>query len=214
VTITISASDTDLVASVKTLVDNYNTFRKKLDDDTAYDSANNQGAVLSGDGAALRLDTDLSTFFSGRILGAGSVQSLGEVGISINDDGTLTFDQATLQAKFAADPQAVQDFFVTEDTGFSAKLTQLIEQLCGEDNSLLAQRIQSLDAKITENQAKIETMNTRLESQRQRLLNEFARVEAAVAKMQANLSILDSISYLWSNSSKSSSSRSSSSSTS
>jgi len=211
VTITIGPSDTDLVASVKATVDNYNTFREKLGDDTAYDAATNQGAVLFGDSAALRLDTDLSNLLSGRFLGAGSIQSLGELGISINDDGTLTFDQAVLQAKFAADPQGVQDFFAAEDVGFSAKLTQLIEQLCGEENSLLAQRLKSLDAKISENQATIETMNTRLDKQRERLVMEFARVEAAVAKMQANLSILDSISYLWSNSSKSNSSSSSSS---
>jgi len=214
VTVTISASDTDLVASIQAMVDNYNTFRGTLTDDMAYDSDTAKAGALEGDSAALRLDTELSNLLSGRFSGTGSIKSLGELGITMNDDGTLTFDQTTFDAKFAEDRQGVKDFFTTADVGFSAKLSTLIDQLGGEDNSLLAVRADALDAKISDNQDRIDTLTERLDAQRERLVTQFAQVEVAIAKMQSNLELLDAISYLWDSSSSDSSSSSSSSSSS
>jgi len=210
VTVTISASSTDLAASIQAMVTNYNTFREALNDATAYNSATDKSGALQGDSAALRLDTELSSLLSGRLSNAGSIKSLGELGIAINDDGTLSFDQETFEAKFEADQDAVKDFFTTADTGFSARFSQLIDQLGGEEDSLLSAKSDAIAAKIEDNQKRIDTLTERLEKQRERMVAEFAQVEVAIAKMQSNLDLLDSISYLWSDSSDSSSSSSSS----
>jgi flagellar hook-associated protein 2 len=193
VSITVGASDTSVVAGVQALIGNYNNFREKLNDDTKYNAATNTGAVLFGDSAALRLDRELSQLLTSRLSGAGSVQSLRELGISLKNDGTLALDEATLQAKFADDPQGVQDFFAKKDVGFSAKMAVLIEQMTGQDVSLMAHRFKALDDTIDRNQDTVDAMNKRLEIQRERLTAEFARVEVAISKMQSNMSILDSI---------------------
>jgi flagellar hook-associated protein 2 len=211
VTVSVNASDADVVASVETMVTNYNKFREQLNDSTAYDSQQNATSVLTGDSVALQLDTELSRLLTRGFLGVGSIQSLGELGVTMNDDGTLAFDQTVLQAKFAADPEGVQDFFATEDTGFSAMFAQLAEQLSGEDVSLLANRFKSLDRKITENQSTIDSMNARLAKQRERLTLQFSQLEAAISKLQSTLTLLDSIQPISvsSGSSASSTSRSS-----
>lgn len=210
VTVTISASSADPVASIQAMVANYNTFRESLNDAMAYNSATDESGALQGDSAALRLDTELSNLLSGRFSSAGSVRSLGELGITINDDGTLSFDQGTFQTKFDADQDAVKEFFTTANTGFSARFSELIDQLGGADDSLLSAKSDAIAAKIEDNQERIDTLTERLAKQRERMVAEFAQVEVAIAKMQSNLDLLDSISSLWSNSSDSSSSSSSS----
>lgn len=195
VTVTVSQSDTDLVASVKTLVENYNKFRKRLKELTAYDPQTDKRSPLTGDASALRLDNDLSGFFSG-VAGAGQFRAAGELGISVQQDGSLSLDEERLKARFAEDPQAVQQFFAAKDTGFAARLDRLLEQAAGPQNSLLASRLKALENKVAAQQSRVEAMNKRLEAERQRLLLEFYRMETAIGKLQNNMNAISSIQVL------------------
>ncbi len=193
VTITVDESHTNLVAGVQTMVDNYNRFRNKLRELTRYDAETDTRSVLTGDSAALRLDTDLSYLLSGRFRGAGPIQSLAEVGISLNDDGTLELDESKLQAKLEEDPQAVETFFSDEQFGLSARLEDLIERLSAEQSSLLAERLNALTRKIEQSQERIAFLNSRLDQQRERLYMQFYRMELAIGKMQSTLSAIEKI---------------------
>lgn len=195
VTVTVSQSDTDLVASVKTLVENYNKFRKRLKELTAYDPQTDKRSPLTGDASALRLDNDLSGFFSG-VAGAGQFRAAGQLGISVQQDGSLSLDEERLKARFAEDPQAVQQFFAAKDTGFAARLDRLLEQAAGPQNSLLASRLKALENKVAAQQSRVEAMNKRLEAERQRLLLEFYRMETAIGKLQNNMNAISSIQVL------------------
>jgi flagellar hook-associated protein 2 len=209
VTVEIAGSDADMTASVKTMVDNYNKLRKRLTELTRYDTTTNKSATLTGDATALRMDSDLNRLLSSRFSGAGSVRSLGELGISFNDDGTLALDETKLKAKYEADPEGVKSFFTKEEVGFSAKFDDLAEQLVGQDVSLMAQRFRSLQAKVDHNQTKLDEMDARLEKQRERMLLSFYNMELAIGKMQSNVSVLNNLTS-WSGTTSSSSSSSSS----
>ena len=193
VTVSIATTDADLSASVKTMVDNYNRFRTTLAKHTKYDAEQNVKSVLTGDSAALRLDAELSQLFSSRMFGAGSIQSVAELGITLKEDGTLAYDEARLKAKFAADPKAVQEFFTKAESGFSARFEKLSDQLADPDNSLLSSRFDALRYKIEQNQQRVEFINTRLETQRERLLMQFYRMEIAIGKIQNNMGAIESI---------------------
>lgn len=193
VTVTVSTNDVDLVANVQTMVDNYNALRSKLKTVTAYDPEADARSILTGDHVALRLDSDLSYLLSGPFAAAGSIRSLAEVGVSLNENGKLTFDASKLKAKYAADPKAIEEFFTTDEFGVSAKFERLLEGLGGEGTSLLSQRIETLKNKIDKNQERVDFMEERLSVQRERLLLQFYRMEAAIGKMQTSLSALEMI---------------------
>lgn len=195
VTVTVSQSDTDLVASVKTLVDNYNKFRKRLKELTAYDPQTDKRSPLTGDAAALRLDNDLSGFFSG-VVGSGPFRAAAELGISMQQDGTLSVDEERLKARFADNPQAVQQFFAAKGTGLADRLDRLLEQAAGQHGSLLASRLKALENKVAAQQSRLEAMNKRLDAERQRLLLEFYRMETAIGKLQNNMNAISSIQVL------------------
>ena len=193
VTVSVERNDTDLVASMTAMVENYNRFREKLVELTAYDVESNTPSLLTGDATALRLDVDVPRLLSGRLVGAGSIQSLAELGLDLKNDGTLAFDESELQNRFTTDPEAVEQFFATEQFGMSAKFDQLIERLAGGTDSLLTRRIGTLADKIKDNDERIEFMNKRLDTQRERLFMQFYRMEMAIGKLQSNLSALDAL---------------------
>ena len=195
-TITIDTSSTDLVANLETFVTNYNRFRESLDTYTAYNEDTEKASVLTGDSTALRLETDLSDFMSGRFLGIGSIQSLAQIGIDIGTDGTLTFDSTVVKDLFKNDREAVLKFFTTEESGFAAKFGTLMDRLTNEDNSVTTNRYVALGTKIEENTAKIEEMDARLEFERERLETQFYLMELAITKMQSNLDFISSIKYI------------------
>jgi len=191
--VTVGSTDVDLVASVQAMVDNYNKFREGLTLATAYNTDTDTDSVLTGDATALRLDIDLAGFLSGPNPGAGSIKSLAGVGVSLNTDGTLSFDSTKLRSAFAADPDAVKQFFSEEQTGFSDKMTKIIDSLSAAENSLLTSRVGALDDRIAQNMARIEFLNDRLDTERENLYLQFYRMEMAIGKMQADLSALTAI---------------------
>jgi flagellar hook-associated protein 2 len=193
VTVTVDTADTDLVASVKTMVANYNKFRSRLDELTKYDSTNDQSSTLTGDAAALRMDSDLAYLVSGRFYVGGAIQSLAQVGVTVNGDGTLALDEDKLHAAYAADPNAVTDFFSKDKVGFSARFAAAIEQLAGENSSLATERLKAIQDKISANQDRIDSMNKHLDTERQRLLTQFYNLETVLAKMKDAQNVLDAL---------------------
>jgi flagellar hook-associated protein 2 len=178
---------------MKTMVDNYNKFRAKLADLTAYDAVSEKPSVLTGDATALRLDTELSYLFSGRFMISNSPASMENFGIHLQEDGTLEFDEEKFSSKFAADPAGTEAFFTAEGSGFSDKFHELLEELAGEQNSLLSSRLAALDEKIIHNEERMASMDSRLIKEQNRLLLEFYRLESAIAKMQRDLGFLQSM---------------------
>lgn len=193
VTVQVSITDSDLVASVQAFVDNFNKFWKRYKELTKYDPEQQKGEILASDPTAIRLGSEVSYILTSRFSVTGKIQSLAELGVTVKEDGTLDFDSGKLKEKFAEDPEAVKKFFTAERSGFSAKFDKLAEGLVGQDVSLLAQRFISLSRKYEENQQRIEWWNAKLERRRQQLLLYFYRLESAIAKIKGNIDVVAQI---------------------
>ena len=196
VTITVDSATTKLVAGVQAFVDDYNSLREGISKLTAFDAETGKGSLLNGDGTVLRLESDLNRLLSGRFVGVGSIQALGTLGISFNDDGTMSLDTEKLRAKFNEDPAAVEEFFTTENSGFAHKLDSLLEQLAGSDQSMMVNRMNALTRKVELNTERIDFLNARLEVYREQTTLKFIRLEEAIAKIQNNLSSINQIAAL------------------
>jgi flagellar hook-associated protein 2 len=196
VTVAVETTDESLVSTVQGLVDAYNRLRDKLDELTEFDEESGQSAVLQGDGAALRVESDAANLFTSRLFFVGPFQSLQALGVRVQDDGRLELDAAQLQARFAENPSAVADFLSKDELGLADRVDKLAEQLAGVGGSLLVNRVESLDRKLSTNSDRVEFLNARLEAARQRLLARFQRSETIIARIQANLSAIASLAPL------------------
>ena len=177
VQITIGVSNTALANAVQSLVNDYNSFNTTLTTDTCYDTSTNTASVLADDPTAMQLASDLPAIFSGQISGVGSVQSLAQLGITFNQDGSLSFDSSQLQNLYASNPNDVKQFFTQKTSGFAVQLDTLVNNLAGQNNSLLSTRMNSISDMMSQNSDKITSLNTMLDNQRQLLYNQFYQME-------------------------------------
>lgn len=196
VTVTVTSNDTGITSAVQLFVDQYNKLRDKLATYTAFNADANTQGVLFGSLETLRVDNELSSLMSGRFHGIGDIKSLKELGLDLTDAGKLTFDPTKLQAAYAADPEAVTKFFTTEKIGFAAKMSDRIEDLSGANNSLLVNKASSLLSRIQDYSERVATWNQRLTRSRDAMLMKFYKLESAIAKVQNNLTAINSIQYI------------------
>jgi flagellar hook-associated protein 2 len=193
VTINVSTSDQSLVSSVKVLVDQYNKLRDKIDSLTYYDAKAETTGILFGSSEVLQVESRLSRLFTGRFFGVGSVRSLEQLGISADEEGKLELNETKLKDAFAADPEAVEQFFTDKDLGFAKKLDGVIESIAGVSNSLLITRNDILQRTIEAHNEKIDFFNQRLDRERERLLLYYYNMEIAISKIKANMSVVESL---------------------
>jgi flagellar hook-associated protein 2 len=199
VSVNVSSTNTNLVAAAKTLVENYNLFRKQLVELAKYDTTLSQASLLTGNATALRLDVDMTQLLRGEFTGTGEFRSLSAIGFGFGQDGTITLDETAFKAAIAANPDAIEQFLSAPTTGVSARLSGMIERLAGEDSSLVTQRLDALEKKIASNELRMERMDALLEKQRERLTMSFYNMELAVTRIQGNLKYLDSIAWITEN---------------
>ena len=123
----------------------------------------------------------------------GEFESLAAIGIKVDAKGKLELDEAKLTSAFKKNPTALKQLFADEDRGFVAKMNAVVEQLAGEDNSLLTARTDSLTRTIDSNNERLEDLSAQLDRQRERLLMQFYSIESMVAKLQSNLTALSAL---------------------
>jgi len=192
VTVTVEASDKNLLTNFKLFVDKYNEAITKLREWTKFDAATNTTGILFGTTEALRVDITLGRLVSGQFR-AGEFRSLTQLGIDVRDDGKLDYDPSALKTAFERDPEALREFFTKSETGFAARLDQVVESLAGVGDSLLVTRSSTLQRRIELNASRLEAMDESLERQRSNLLSQFYRLENTIARLQNNMSALSNI---------------------
>jgi flagellar hook-associated protein 2 len=198
VTVAVASSGSGAADAIQALVDAYNQVRSQIADATSFTPAASstdtaKTGPLFGDSSVLAVETDLGNLFSGQILGAGAIRSLAAVGISVEKDGTLSFDAAKFTAKLASDPQSVKDFFTNTQFGFVARLKKSIDRLSSSDHALLVNRLDAINQTIIDKNNAIADWNQRLDAERNLLLLKFYRMETLIGQMQSQLTAISQI---------------------
>ncbi len=196
VSVTVSNDETDLSTVIQAMATDYNTFQSALASDTAYDTSSGTGAVLANDPTATQVGAEVSNLMNGLISGAGSITSLAQLGVTVNTDGSLSFDSSTFSSAYASNPDAVKQFFTDPTNGFAVQLDNLMTQVAGSTNSALSGQISSLQSIVSDNTNQINSMNTMLGDEQTRLYNQFYNMELAISQLQNNMSIVDTFSLL------------------
>ncbi|HEY2415950.1 MAG TPA: flagellar filament capping protein FliD [Pirellulaceae bacterium] len=196
VTVSATQSSDNAASALQLFVDQYNKLRDKLDTYTSYNAQDGTTGTLFGSNETLHLDSDLANAVGATYFNDGSVNSLAELGVTIGQDGHLTFDKTVFQAAYNANPTDVTDFFTQDKRGFAIQTDSMLESLVGQNNSLLVTREDALQAQNDDYTTQINAWNTRLSNIQDSLLNEFYQMESIVSSIKANASAISQIQYI------------------
>jgi flagellar hook-associated protein 2 len=212
VTVSVTNSSTNALTSFQAFITAYNSLVTHLTSFTQYDASTNTKSDLTDDPTTMELQQQTAKLVSGQISTSGSVQSLADLGVTINSDGTLSLDQSTFTNAYQSNPDDVEQFFTTSNTGFSALFHNLSQQFAATGTGILSEESTALSTEVTNNQQQLTLMKTSLTNESTRLTNEFDNMEVAISKLQSELSVINAFAESVNGSSSGSSSSSSSSS--
>lgn len=190
-----------IVSAINRFATQFNLLQDKINEVTFFDSASNEVGLLFGSTETLRIQNGYSRLLTSRIPG-GSVQSLGQVGVRLDENGKLQVNETKLREAIAEDPEGVEQFFnrqdpITEENiGLIGRLSDLGDRFAGSESGMLINKTITLSGQLERTNDRVASFNVRLEAQRERLLQSFFATEEAIGRIQSNSSFADSISFI------------------
>lgn len=197
-TITISSDTGSLKQKINALVSAYNDVVNAGHAAAGFGSATASNPVLQADGAIRTSLHRINDVVTGAVPGAtGVYRTLYAIGMSLNNDGTLTFDGAKLDAAMAADPTGVRRLFVTDvsigATGVMKTLTDAVDKLTTGQGAPIKARLDSLSAqskRLADSQTEIQT---RVDSYQTQLQKQFSAMDQIVGKYKTMANALTGV---------------------
>lgn len=95
-TITIENDTEDIETEIKAIVETYNTLMTEIDENDNYDEAEETWGTLAQSATIRTLKQTLQDLITSTVDTNSSITSLLDIGIEVNDDGTLTLDEDAL----------------------------------------------------------------------------------------------------------------------
>ncbi len=179
VTLTTTVDPDAVAALIQKLLDVYNSALKEL--------TNALNGSLKGDLVLRQLLSNLRSL-SSQLLGNGALQTLGDIGIGIGKDGTLTLsDRRRLEQELANGSDRVAALF-TSSGGFGERITTLLQDMIGSSGTLHA-RWNSIGRQLQTLSQRIRQTELRIEQQVEQYRKEYLKLQQLFSAATAQLGI-------------------------
>ena len=169
--------------AINSFVSAYNSLVSQVNGQFAYDSTNQTSGPLASDSTVRMFQSELlaAPSYSG---GGSVIATLGNLGITMNDDGTLTVDSSTLSSAIQNNPGAVQAFFQgASSDGFAANLTSALNTFADPSDGAFTVDLKSLSDENTDLQNQIDDLETYLSGVQTTLTNEYNQADIALQEL-------------------------------
>ena len=161
--------------------------------------------ATSGDHGLRQMQQKLSSLVSAAVTTDPTIQSLSDIGVRTNRDGSISLDSNQLEAALRDHPDAVEALFTptrdathsaTSDPGLSGALNQLKDVYTASRGPLDSLKIR-LEKEANAIEKATERMELREEAYAARLAKQFGGMDARVAALKATQSYLEQQVAIW-----------------
>ena len=161
VTLSVTADTNAISSAINQFVTDYNTVIGSVNTEYTYSTTNSTAGPLAGDSTLGLLQNALLGAGSYSASNNGAISTLGSLGITMNNDGTLTVDSSTLDNAVQNNPTAVQNFFEGSAlNGFSAALNTQLQGLTDASDGAFTVDLSSMQSTYTGLQSQISDFQT------------------------------------------------------
>jgi flagellar hook-associated protein 2 len=184
-TVTVASNPSAIVQSVASFVSAYNAVVSAGHAAVGYGATAASNTLLTGDQAIGGALDQLSGLIAGNVPGSDSTyQNLASVGVTLNNDGSLSLSQSQLTSAIEADPTGVEKLFVTSTamgaTGIMGTMSSAIDAIANNTGSPLKAEIQADANQVTSLQSQETALQARLTQYQTQLESEFTAMEQTV----------------------------------
>ncbi|MFZ5571695.1 MAG: flagellar filament capping protein FliD [Thermodesulfobacteriota bacterium] len=187
VSISVSANQETIRTEIIGLVTSYNELVQDIKASSAYDKEEEKWGVLAAAYSIKGLPNQLNGLIGAVTGSVGSVNSLYDLGMGINRDGTISIDEEVLDSALAAHPDDVADFFLSDPetgkTGLADLLNEHLRSLTG-NLGLIGQEKTYAEESIDRLEKDIEATTARLDERYDVLARQFVELDRYAASMK------------------------------
>ena len=194
VTVSVDRDLDSVVEGIKDVVEKFNAVNSFIGAQFSFDASKETSGVLSGDSTLRSAQFELQSLITKSISNSlGSLEIIGQVGISFNSDGSLSLDETELRDALESNFQDVPALLLGEDATGSIffELQAALKNLTDPLDGAVFRAQNGVQKNIDQLAEQIADMDERLEVRRELLTLEFARADAALKQLstlQASLS--------------------------
>ncbi|HVX85667.1 MAG TPA: flagellar filament capping protein FliD [Phycisphaerae bacterium] len=212
-TITVNNDPSKITDAVQTFVDNYNKVISTIATDTAFNAQDQtQNGILFGNSTVQQLQNAMGQFIARSFSGVGSFRTITAMGITVNQDGTLSLDTSALSQVLATNPDDVRNFFTTNTKavaadlttnpptaaqpaveGFGATLSDMVTRYTDAQVGILFTASDAITNQETQLKKQQTDLATLLVAKRNRLTQQFANLESTIAGLKNQGTALNSL---------------------
>lgn len=192
-------------ANLQGFVDGFNSIVTVLKQALRPDpkTASNDGSTVDSS-TAISVQGRINRLLSSLVVEEGSYRTLADIGVKMQNDGTLKLDSAQLGKALANDPGAVDAVFSTASTGIAARLDGLSKTMTDPIDGQLIQRQKALQKTIKDLQTSNTRLQTSVDNYKIQLQRQFANMEKLIGNYNSIGTFLNTSSALATNGSKNS----------
>ena len=192
VDLTVSPDTSQVSTAVNQFVSDYNTLIQAVNAQYADSNGSGEG-VLATDPTLRNLQTALFQAVDYSSTGSGTVSSLTSLGITVNDDGTLSVNSSTLNSALQNNFSGVQSFFQGSAlNGFANSLDQQLTSFTDPGDGAFTVDLQSLKTELTGYQTDVTNFQNNVITPLQtQLQSEYSKAEIALQELPAEIKNID-----------------------
>ncbi|HKT46326.1 MAG TPA: flagellar filament capping protein FliD [Candidatus Acidoferrales bacterium] len=117
------------------------------------------------------------------ISGNGGIVNLASLGVNLNNDGTLSVDNGTLNSALAGNFSAVQNLLQSASTGFAANLSSVLTNLTDPASGVLGIDATSISQSSRDLGQQIADLQAALSVRQQQLTQVYAQVNTTLQEL-------------------------------
>jgi flagellar hook-associated protein 2 len=191
ISLAVAADTTQISLALNTFVSDYNTALSQVNSQFTYSTSSASQGVLSSDSTIRSLQGALEgvvSYLSPSAAGSGSIQSLSDLGITVNDDGSLSLNSAQLNAALA-NPAAVENFFQgTALNGLAQRFSASIAQFNDPATGSITDEINNLNQQYSSLQSQVNDYESGYIASQQTVLTAmYSQAEIALQQLPAEM---------------------------
>lgn len=147
-TLTVATNTSAITSAVQGFANAYNSWISTQKSLSSYDASSSTAGPLLGDAMLNSAVNGIASIMASGVTVGSTTYSMAQIGLNLNNDGTLTFSSSTLQSTLTASPTMVQNVF-NGTNGIGEQLNTFINSYTESSVGQIDQRSASINSDLT-----------------------------------------------------------------
>ncbi|MCK4378048.1 MAG: flagellar filament capping protein FliD [Deltaproteobacteria bacterium] len=185
----VSADTSAIGDKITSLVEAYNDAMAEISTNAAYNVETKESGLLNGLSSFTSIKAQLYNILFGSIDGlSGEYDSMVDLGLEYNQDGSISIDEATMNNALAEHPDSVKEFFVGTSNGTVDGLADRLDDQLGfltNYNGLIDNEKARVQTSMNRLDDQIDTAQERLDARYETMAKVFAELDKFMSSMES-----------------------------